>query len=123
MSEKKHNKTNEDIEKARRLEHFENLMEKHTRTERHLEQHSDIASYEQLEHAEELQQIREEQMDQLKKKILEGPSSDDEYENLNRNFEHTKGYLENNKDTMNPDTLKKTKEKQEHRKEQMDFLE
>ncbi|NMA82906.1 MAG: hypothetical protein GX962_03465 [Epulopiscium sp.] len=124
MKDPKKNTTEREYEEnARRLEQLDNLIQKHTRTERHLEQHSDIASPEKLDQAEELQQVREEQMEQLKSKILAGPvSSNEEYNNLKRNFEQTEGYLENNKDHIDDFTMQKIKEKQEHRNEQMDFL-
>ena len=43
------------LEKERRVDHLVNLVEKQTRTERHLEEHSDISSSpENIEHAWEV---------------------------------------------------------------------
>lgn len=109
---------------ANRIDEIINLTEKKTRTDRHLEQHSDIGDPDRLDHAKELQADREELVDKLKNNIVEGENSDsDEYENLNRNYEFTQGYIEHNKDHMSKEALKNTKEKQRHRKEQMDNFE
>lgn len=110
-------------ENKRRIEQLENLVEVHTRTERHLEQHSDIASEEQLERAKELQRIREEEIEKLENIIAYGENYDnDELKNVQKNYEYTQGYINHNIDHMDEETLKKTLEKQEHRKEQIEFL-
>ena len=110
-------------ENKRRIEQLENLVEAHTRTERHLEQHSDIASEEQLERAKELQRIREEEIEKLENIIAYGENYDnDKLKNVQKNYEYTQGYINHNIDHMDEETLKKTLEKQEHRKEQIDFL-
>jgi len=110
-------------ENKRRIEQLENLVEAHTRTERHLEQHSDIASEEQLERAKELQRIREEEIEKLENIIAYGENYDnDELKNVQKNYEYTQGYINHNIDHMDEETLKKTLEKQEHRKEQIEFL-
>ncbi|NLK20890.1 MAG: hypothetical protein GX308_02125 [Epulopiscium sp.] len=110
-------------EDKRRLEQLENLVEAHTRTERHLEQYSNIASEEHLERAEELQNVREEEIEHLEDIIAYGENvKNNQLENVKKNFEYTKGYMNNNLNHMDKKTLEKTKEKQEHRKEQMDFL-
>ncbi len=110
-------------ENAKRLEHLVDLVECHTRTERHLEQHSDIASPEQIQHAEKIQQVREDQIDNLKNAIAYGVhSNQDDLEGVQKNYRYTEGYLNHNAEHMESSTLEKTKEKQAHRKEQMDFL-
>jgi len=110
-------------ENKRRIEQLENLVEAHTRTERHLEQHSDIASEEQLERAKELQRIREEEIEKLENIIAYGENYDnDELKNVQKNYEYTQGYINHNIDHMDEENLKKTLEKQEHRKEQIEFL-
>ncbi|HOQ17139.1 MAG TPA: hypothetical protein PLC16_05985 [Defluviitaleaceae bacterium] len=110
-------------ENKRRIEQLENLVEAHTRTERHLEQHSDIASEEQLERAKELQRIREEEIEKLENIIAYGENYDnDKLKNVQKNYEYTQGYINHNIDHMDEETLKKTLEKQEHRKEQIEFL-
>lgn len=108
---------------AKRLDQLENLIEKHTRTERHLEQHSDIASPEAIAHADEIQNEREQEIDNLKNVIAHGKHVNvDETANLQRNYEFTKGYLDENSDRMDNETLQRTKEKQEHRKDQLNNL-
>lgn len=113
-------------ENGRRVDNLIDLVEKHTRTERHLEQFegSGITSPENIDHAKKVQSSREEEIDHLKNIITTGHhSNNDELENVKKNFEYTEGYLNHNSDTMSSDTLKSTKEKQEHRKEQIDHLE
>ena len=41
-------------------------MERSTRTERHLEEHSDISSSENIEHAKQVQRERKDQIENLK---------------------------------------------------------
>lgn len=110
-------------EDQRRIEQLENLVEAHTRTERHLEQHLDIASDEQIQRAKELQKVREEEIKNLENIIAYGENvNNDEFKNLERNYNYTEGYMNHNLDHMDNKTIEKTKEKQEHRREQMDFL-
>jgi len=108
----------------RRIDALLDIQNKYVRTERHLEQNADITDPENLEHALELQREREKRMENLKNIIAYGKHEEvDEKENLKRNLEFTDGYLRNHSDHMEEETLRRTKEKQEHRKEQMDFLE
>lgn len=109
-------------EQANRVDQLINLVEKHTRTERHLEQHSDISDPGNLENAEEVQRKREEEIDNLKDIIAYGDHENDEVENLKRNIKYTEGYLDHNKEHMEGETLENTIEKQKHRKEQLDSL-
>lgn len=105
---------------VKRLEQLENLVEKHTRTERHLEQHSDIASPEAIAHSVEIQREREAAIENLENVIVNGKHNNvDEITNLKRNLKYTDGYLESNADTMDNNTLQRTKEKQKNRKEQL----
>jgi hypothetical protein len=118
------NKTaDRDDQNAKRLGQLENLVEKYTRTERHLEQHSDIASPEAIAHAEAIQQERQQEISNLENVITKGKHVNvDETANLQRNYEFTNSYLEANADHMESKTLQRTKEKQEHRKDQLDSL-
>ena len=52
----------------RRIDHLMNLVEKSTRTQRHLEEHSDISSSspENIQHAKEKQKERKEEINNLK---------------------------------------------------------
>jgi hypothetical protein len=124
--EKDHNKNNFnkniDVEEQNeiRINQLINLVEKHTRTERHLEQHSAIASPEAIEHSEDIQKERENEIQNLKNVIIYGKNSTvDERSDLERNYEFTKGYLENNSNNMEEKTLERTLEKQMHREEQL----
>ncbi|OPJ57008.1 hypothetical protein [Alkalithermobacter paradoxus] len=112
------------VENARRVEDLINIVDKYTRTERHLEQHSDIASPEQIRHAQEIQRERKEQMENLKNIIAYGEhaNADTPLENLKKNYEYTQGYLEHNADHLDSETIEKIKEKQQHRKDQMKFM-
>ena len=61
---------NHEIEKKdRQLDNLINLVENHTRTKRHLEQYSHIGNPENKENARKIQDIREEQIEELKDKI------------------------------------------------------
>lgn len=112
------------IENERRVDHLINLVENRTRTERHLEEHSDIPSPDNIEHVKKVQQKRQEEIDNLKNIIVNGEhSNNDQLKNVKKNYKYTDGYLDHNADHMDPDTLDLTKEKQAHRKEQIDFLE
>jgi len=111
-------------ENERRIDHLENLVEKKTRTERHLEEHSDISSSpKNIEHAKELQKDREWEIDKLKNKIANGDNSSNDYkENTEKRYLYAKGYLEHNADHMDKQNFQNAMEKQEHRKEQLDSL-
>jgi hypothetical protein len=111
---------NVNAENELRINQLMNLVEKHTRTERHLEQHSDIASPESIKHSEEVQRQRESEIDNLKNVIVHGKHVNvDEVENLQRNYEFTSSYLEENADSLDSNTLRNTKEKQENREQQL----
>jgi len=58
----------DDLRKAneRRIEELLNIDNRYVRTERHLEQHSDIANPERIEHAYKIQDDREDRMENLK---------------------------------------------------------
>ena len=112
--------------KERQLENLENLVENHTRTQRHLEQYSHIGSKENKDNAREKQEIRERQILELENKIL-GLDSNEipevQLENLKQRYTSIQGYLENNKDKMPQDVLEQLEEKQKHRLKQIANLE
>lgn len=110
------------LENERRIDHLVNLVERQTRTERHLEEHSDISSSpENIEHAKELQSKRQEEIDHLKNKIAYGDNYSNNYmENTEKRLLYTEGYLNHNADHMDEESFNNAKEKQEHRKEQLD---
>lgn len=61
--------TREQEKKDRKLDNLINIVEKHTRTERHLEQYSDIGNPLNKQNAREKQELREKQIDEIKKAI------------------------------------------------------
>ncbi|MFX0548591.1 hypothetical protein ACOAKC_04580 [Hathewaya histolytica] len=110
-----------------RLNELERTMENYVRTERHLEQHSDIASREQLENAKSIQESRREDMQELENSIVHGNDIENntqqqQLENLKDNYVSTQGYLNHNSENMSREDLSNLKEKQENRKEQMDRM-
>lgn len=120
----KSNKESQGLEQERRIDHLANLVEKQTRTERHLEQHSDISSSpKNIEHAKQLQEERQQEIDNLKDKIVYGENSSNNYlENTEKRLQYTEGYINHNADHMEEKDLKNAKVKQEHRKDQIDSL-
>jgi hypothetical protein len=124
-----HNKNNFDKNKnfgkqdEKRIEQLINLVDKHTRTERHLEQHSDIATPEAIAHSKEVQEEREQEIDNLKNVIAYGKHVNvDDSANLQRNYEFTNSYINANENRMDTETLGRTKEKQENRAEHMNNI-
>ena len=112
--------------KDRQLQNLENLVENHTRTERHLEQYSEIGDKDNKENARKIQQIREEQIEKLESKLKDEDkyiSPEQHLENLKENYENTQDYIENNKDSMDEQMLQNLQERQKHRKEQIMYLE
>lgn len=119
----KMDRDNKKLENERRIEHLEGLVERQTRTERHLEQYSDISSPENIEHAKEIQQRRQQEVENLKDIIVNGENTNnDQLENTEKRYKYTEGYINHNADHMDKTTLEEAKEKQEHRKEQIEFL-
>lgn len=120
--DKGNNRDIKGLENEKRLDHLVNLVEKSTRTQRHLEEHSHISSPENIEHAKKLQKERHDQIENLKNIIAYGDKNGKEQhlKNTEKRFLYAEGYLNNNADRMDEETFKNTKEKQEHRKEQLD---
>ena len=121
------NSNNEKFQKKeRQLENLENLVENHTRTERHLEQYSHIGDKDNKDNAREKQDIREKQILELENKIL-GLDSNEipevQLENLKERYESVQGYIENNRDKLSQEDLKQLEEKQANRREQIANLE
>lgn len=112
--------------KERQLENLENLVENHTRTERHLEQYSHIGNKDNKENAREKQEIREKQILELENKIL-GLDSNEipevQLDNLKQRYESIQGYINNNRDKIPQDVLEQLEEKQSNRMEQIANLE
>lgn len=117
------NRGNNKQERLNRVNELENLVEKHTRTERHLEQHSDISSDDSLKCSIEKQKKREGEIDALKSKIIfddGGPTN--EKENIQKNMFFSDGYINHNADHMSDVDLKNLKDKQENRKDTLNNL-
>lgn len=111
------------IEIANRIEELQNIVESHTRTERHLEQHSDITSPERVREAREKQAEREDNIEILEDKIVNnGRTDNNEVEGLERNYTFAKGYMEHNKEHMDQEALENMKEKQQNRRDKMTEL-
>ena len=107
----------------RRIEELLKINNRFVRTQRHLEENSDIARLEQIKHSFEIQGEREARMENLKNIIAYGKHDQvDEVQNLKRNLEFTDHYLQHHGNHMEEDTLQNSLEKQEHRKEQLRFL-
>lgn len=108
-------------ENERRVDQLINLVENKTRTERHLEEHSDISdSRENIEHAKRVNKERENQIENLKNIIAYGENyKNDQKENTEKRLAYSEGYLNHNADHMDEDTLRNAKIKQENRKRQL----
>lgn len=121
------NFSDEEFEKKeRQLENLENLVENHTRTERHLEQYSHIGDKENKDNAREKQEIREKQILELENKILGLDSNhipEVQLENLKERYTSIQGYIDNNQDKIPQDMLEQLEEKQKNRLEQIANLE
>lgn len=119
---KKGQKTLEEVQ-SRRINQLMHIVEKHTRTERHLEQHTDITELQNLKHALKIQEEREQEIARLKELVVHGKHGNgNERDNLQRNFVYTSRYLDHHSGKMDEFTLQSTIEKQQHRKDQLSFI-
>lgn len=110
--------------KDKQLDNLINLVEKHTRTERHLEKYSNLDSKQDKENAREIQKNREEGIRNLKEKLngSDIQTKDEQIQNLEKKYENTNQYIKNNREEMNVETLRKLGSKQENRKNQLENL-
>lgn len=111
---------------ARQLDNLTNLVENHTRTERHLEQYSEIGSKENKDHARHIQNIREQEMQDLKQGILgqnQNASKQEQVDNIVENYNSTARYMENNYNNISEQDRENLEKKQENRKTQAKNLE
>lgn len=118
------NKDKKELEKERRVDHLVNLVEKQTRTERHLEEHSDISSSpENIEHAKQVNEERQNEINNLKNILAHGENYNNDYkENTEKRLLYSEGYLNHNSEHMDQESFRNAKTKQEHRKDQLDQL-
>ena len=117
---------NYEIEKKdRQLDNLINLVENHTRTKRHLEQYSHIGNKDNKENARKIQDIREEQIEDLKDKIKgnDKQTRDEQLENVIEKYINTSGYIRNNEDHMSEEQLNNMERKQDNREMQIENLE
>ena len=117
----------EQEKKERNLDNLINVVENHTRTERHLEQYSHIGDPELKEKAREKQHVREKEINELKNQIIGNdkymPTKQEQIENLKENYIFGKGYIESNRDHMKKEDLQNLEKRQENRKIQLENLE
>lgn len=116
---------NHEIEKKdRQIDNLINLVENHTRTKRHLEQYSHIGNPENKENARKIQEIREEQIDELKDKIKGNykQTREEQLENVIEKYINTAGYIRNNEDNMSEEQLNNMEKKQDNREIQIENL-
>ncbi len=106
----------------RQIDNLINTVEKHTRTERHLEQYSNIGNPYFKDEAREKQSIREKQIVDLKGHILgevDKITPNEHLENLVDNYEGAEGYINNNRDSLSTEQLFNMEKKQANRRIQM----
>ena len=109
--------------KENQVDNLMNLVERHTRTERHLEQYSEIGNKDNKQRAREKQDIREEEMNNLKSKLVnENETKTEQYENLAENYTRAQSYMEDNYETISPERLQNMQTRQNNRREQMENL-
>lgn len=112
--------------KINQLENLENLVENHTRTERHLEQYSHIGNRDNIENSRYKQEDREDQIEDLKNKIIgenQNESKEEQAQNIVKNYISTDKYIENNFDNISADALNNLNKKQHNRRIQLENLE
>lgn len=111
------------IDAENRINEMLNVAERFTRTERHLEQHSDISKPEQIDHAREIQAQRIQDINNLKDKIIYGDGGPtNEVTNIEKNIVYGEGYLSHNSDHMNPEDRKNLEENIRNRKDKKEEL-
>ena len=112
--------------KDRKIDNLINLVENHTRTERHLEQYSHIGNPEYKNLARDKQKIREEEINNLKAQLsgenTKKISIDEQIENIEDNYSRSNEYLQNNFENMPQDAINNLYAKQKQRLEQLNTL-
>ena len=112
-----------DNKKENQVDNLMNLVERHTRTERHLEQYSEIGDKDQKDKAREKQDIRENEMKNLKDKIVnENETKEEQFQNLAENYTRTQSYMEDNYEKLTGEALNNLQDKQNNRREQLENL-
>lgn len=111
--------------KEQQLDNLTNLVENHTRTERHLEQYSNIGNKSNKDMARNKQNIREHEIQNLKNKIIEGDKQTPEevLEDTIAKYQKAGRYVANNYDNIPEENLKNIQVKQKNRKMQIEDFE
>lgn len=110
------------VNKERQLNDLINTVERHTRTERHLEQYSNIGNPFFKDEARKKQAVREKQIVDLKDNILDNKdrlTTDEQLKNLANNYESTEGYIRNNIDSIDVEQFNNMEKRQANRRKQM----
>ena len=114
---------NENVQKKdKQLDNLINLVEKHTRTERHLEQYSHIGNPENKENARRIQDKRETQIAELKDKIKgvnDTQTREEQLENVIDKYINAQGYIINNEENLSDEQLNNMEKKQDNREVQI----
>ena len=113
-----------DKKKERQLDNLENLVENHTRTERHLEQYSEIGDKDNKENARKKQAVRENEIQNLKENIIKDGRETiaEQINNINENYNSSHRYMEDNYDRMPKEMWDNMNKKQDNRAEQVGNL-
>lgn len=111
--------------KEKKVENLINLVENHTRTERHLEQYSNIGDPTFREMARDKQNVREEQIETLKNQLTNDYpkiSPKEHLENTKESYERNKNYLENNFENLSYEQINNMAERQQNQQKQINEL-
>lgn len=115
-----------DNKKERKVDNLINLVENHTRTERHLEQYAHIGDPKYKKMAIEKQGVREKQINSLKNQIIDDHkkiSNEEQLENVKNSYEKTKNYLGNNFKNMSQEQITNMGNKEANQMRQIQRLE
>lgn len=115
---------NNSDKKERQIDNLINVVENHTRTQRHLEQYSEIGNPKNKQNAREKQNTREKEIKVLKNQILDTnlDTRNKQIENLINNYQNTDDYIDNNYNELPEEMLSNLKNKQNNRVNQLENL-
>jgi hypothetical protein len=115
---------NNSEKKERQIDNLINVVENHTRTQRHLEQYSEIGNPKNKQNAREKQNTREKEIKVLKNQILETTldTRNKQIENLISNYKNTEDYIDNNYNELPEEMLSNLENKQNNRVNQLENL-
>ena len=115
---------NNSEKKERQIDNLINVVENHTRTQRHLEQYSEIGNPKNKQNAREKQNTREKELKVLKNQFLETTldTRNKQIENLISNYKNTEDYIDNNYNELPEEMLSNLENKQNNRVNQLENL-